>query len=162
MSLQRERLMALLLEQTLTSVELVIAPPGYGKTTVLRDYAAHDDGAQLVAMPEGADLEAFIRAIVAGDRAGGVDLARCRLRRSQRPGIGRARRRLAHGALTRFRRHPDRRRLPPRFGRRSRRARADCDHRRDSRPDALDHRVARGAALSDGLVDRARLDGAAG
>ena len=31
MSLQRERLTALLTESALTSVELVIAPPGYGK-----------------------------------------------------------------------------------------------------------------------------------
>jgi ATP/maltotriose-dependent transcriptional regulator MalT/DNA-binding CsgD family transcriptional regulator len=65
MSLQRARLTALLAEQALTSVELVIAPPGYGKTTVLRDYASGDPGAVFVALPEAADLEMFVRAVVA-------------------------------------------------------------------------------------------------
>ena len=65
MFLQRARLTALLAEQALTSVELVIAPPGYGKTTVLRDYAAEDPGAVFAALPEAADLEMFVRAVVA-------------------------------------------------------------------------------------------------
>ena len=45
MSLPRERLTALLSESALTSVELVVAPPGYGKTTVLREYTAGDPSA---------------------------------------------------------------------------------------------------------------------
>jgi ATP/maltotriose-dependent transcriptional regulator MalT len=65
MSLPRERLTALLAESALTSVELVIAPPGYGKTTLLRDYAGADSGAVFVALPEAADLESFVRAVVA-------------------------------------------------------------------------------------------------
>jgi DNA-binding CsgD family transcriptional regulator len=65
MSLQRERLTALLAESALTSVELVIAPPGYGKTTVLREYAATDSGAVFIALPESADLEAFVRSVIA-------------------------------------------------------------------------------------------------
>jgi ATP/maltotriose-dependent transcriptional regulator MalT len=65
MSLQRERLTALLREQALTSVELVIAPPGYGKTTVLRDYATVDPAAVYVTLPEATNLETFIRAIIA-------------------------------------------------------------------------------------------------
>ena len=64
MLLPRGRLTALLSEQALTSVELVIAPPGYGKTTVLRDYAAGDSEAVFVALPEATDLETFVRAIV--------------------------------------------------------------------------------------------------
>ncbi len=62
--LSRPRLRALLAEPALTSVELVVAPPGYGKTTLLLDYAAADPAAVLARMPEGADLEAFVRAIV--------------------------------------------------------------------------------------------------
>ncbi len=65
MSLPRERLTALLAESALTSVELVIAPPGYGKTTVLREFAAADTGAVFVALPEAADLEGFLRAVIA-------------------------------------------------------------------------------------------------
>ena len=65
MPLQRDRLTALLTEQALTSVELVIAPPGYGKTTVLRDYAASDSDAVFAALPESADLESFVRAVIA-------------------------------------------------------------------------------------------------
>jgi ATP/maltotriose-dependent transcriptional regulator MalT/DNA-binding CsgD family transcriptional regulator len=65
MSLQRARLTALLAEQALTSVELVIAPPGYGKTTVLRDYASGDPGAVYVGLPEATNLETFVRAIIA-------------------------------------------------------------------------------------------------
>ena len=65
MSLPRERLTALLAESALTSVELVIAPPGYGKTTVLREYAGADSGAVFIALPEAADLEAFVRAVIA-------------------------------------------------------------------------------------------------
>ena len=64
MSLQRERLTALLTESALTSVELVIAPPGYGKTTILREYAATDSGAVFIALPEATDLEAFVRAVI--------------------------------------------------------------------------------------------------
>jgi DNA-binding CsgD family transcriptional regulator/tetratricopeptide (TPR) repeat protein len=64
MSLQRERLTALLAESALTSVELVIAPPGYGKTTILREYAATDSGAVFIALPEATDLEAFVRAVI--------------------------------------------------------------------------------------------------
>ena len=65
MSLARERLTALLAESALTSVELVIAPPGYGKTTVLREYAATDTGAIFVALPEATNLEAFVRCVIA-------------------------------------------------------------------------------------------------
>ncbi len=65
MSLPRERLTALLADSALTSVELVIAPPGYGKTTILRDYAGDDSGAVFVALPEAADLEAFVRSVIA-------------------------------------------------------------------------------------------------
>src|SRR5665213_3954182 len=65
MSLPRERLTALLAESALTSVELVIAPPGYGKTTLLREYAGADSGAVFIALPETTDLEAFVRAVIA-------------------------------------------------------------------------------------------------
>jgi ATP/maltotriose-dependent transcriptional regulator MalT len=65
MSLPRERLTALLAESALTSVELVIAPPGFGKTTVLREYAGTDGGAVFIALPEATDLEAFVRAVIA-------------------------------------------------------------------------------------------------
>jgi ATP/maltotriose-dependent transcriptional regulator MalT/DNA-binding CsgD family transcriptional regulator len=65
MSLPRERLTALLAESALTSVELVIAPPGYGKTTLLREYAGADSGAVFIALPEATDLESFVRAIIA-------------------------------------------------------------------------------------------------
>jgi ATP/maltotriose-dependent transcriptional regulator MalT/DNA-binding CsgD family transcriptional regulator len=65
MSLPRERLTSLLAESALTSVELVIAPPGYGKTTLLREYAAADAGALFIALPESTDLEAFVRSIIA-------------------------------------------------------------------------------------------------
>jgi ATP/maltotriose-dependent transcriptional regulator MalT/DNA-binding CsgD family transcriptional regulator len=65
MSLPRERLTALLAESALTSVELVIAPPGFGKTTLLRDYAGTDSGAVFIALPEDADLESFVRAVIA-------------------------------------------------------------------------------------------------
>src|ERR1700733_10969956 len=64
MSLPRERLTALLAESALTSVELVIAPPGFGKTTLLREYAAADSGAVFIALPEATDLEAFVRAVI--------------------------------------------------------------------------------------------------
>lgn len=65
MALARQRLTALLTESALTSVELVIAPPGYGKTTLLREYAAGDSGAVFVALPEGCDLEGFVRCVIA-------------------------------------------------------------------------------------------------
>jgi DNA-binding CsgD family transcriptional regulator len=65
MSLPRQRLTALLAESALTSVELVIAPPGYGKTTLLREYASADSGAVFVALPEATDLESFVRAVIA-------------------------------------------------------------------------------------------------
>jgi DNA-binding CsgD family transcriptional regulator len=65
MSLPRERLTALLAESALTSVELVIAPPGYGKTTLLREYAGSDSGAVFIALPEATDLESFVRAVIA-------------------------------------------------------------------------------------------------
>jgi DNA-binding CsgD family transcriptional regulator len=65
MSLMRERLAALLTEQALTSVELVIAPPGYGKSTVLRDYSARDPEAAFVALPDDTDLETFVREVIA-------------------------------------------------------------------------------------------------
>ena len=65
MSVPRERLTALLAESALTSVELVIAPPGFGKTTLLREYAATDAGALFVALPEETDLEAFVRSVIA-------------------------------------------------------------------------------------------------
>ena len=64
MSLPRERLTALLAESALTSVELVIAPPGYGKTTLLREYAGTDAGAVFIALAEAADLESFVRAVI--------------------------------------------------------------------------------------------------
>jgi LuxR family transcriptional regulator, maltose regulon positive regulatory protein len=64
MALPRERLTALLEESALTSVELVIAPPGFGKTTLLREYAAADSGAVFIALPEATDLEAFVRAVI--------------------------------------------------------------------------------------------------
>jgi ATP/maltotriose-dependent transcriptional regulator MalT len=72
MSLARDRLTALLTESALTSVELVIAPPGYGKTTVLRDYAAGDPGAIYIGLPEGADLEAFVHAVIAAAAPAGL------------------------------------------------------------------------------------------
>jgi ATP/maltotriose-dependent transcriptional regulator MalT len=72
MSLARERLTALLAAPALTSVELVIAPPGYGKTTVLRDYAEGDADAVFVALPEGADLEALVRAVIAAASPAGA------------------------------------------------------------------------------------------
>jgi ATP/maltotriose-dependent transcriptional regulator MalT len=62
--LSRPRLTALLAESALTSVELVVAPPGYGKTTLLLDYAAADPGSTFASLPEGADLEAFVRAVI--------------------------------------------------------------------------------------------------
>src|ERR1700733_14201964 len=65
MSLPRERLTALLAESALTSVELVIAPPGFGKTTLLREYAAADGGAVFISLPEATDLEAFVRTVIA-------------------------------------------------------------------------------------------------
>jgi DNA-binding CsgD family transcriptional regulator len=65
MSLPRERLTALLADSALTSVELVIAPPGFGKTTLLREYATAETGVVFVALPEGADLEAFVRSVIA-------------------------------------------------------------------------------------------------
>jgi ATP/maltotriose-dependent transcriptional regulator MalT/DNA-binding CsgD family transcriptional regulator len=65
MSLTRERLIALLADSALTSVELVIAPPGFGKTTLLREYASAETGAAFVVLPEGADLEAFVRCVIA-------------------------------------------------------------------------------------------------
>jgi DNA-binding CsgD family transcriptional regulator len=65
MSLPRGRLTALLAESALTSVELVIAPPGYGKTTLLREYAGSDSGAVFIALPEATDLESFVRAVIA-------------------------------------------------------------------------------------------------
>lgn len=65
MSLARERLTALLAESALTSVELVIAPPGFGKTTLLREYAAGDTGVVFVALPEATNLEAFVRCVIA-------------------------------------------------------------------------------------------------
>jgi ATP/maltotriose-dependent transcriptional regulator MalT/DNA-binding CsgD family transcriptional regulator len=64
MPFPRPRLTALLAESALTSVELVVAPPGYGKTTVLRAYAATDPGTAIVSLPEQADLEAFVRGVV--------------------------------------------------------------------------------------------------
>jgi DNA-binding CsgD family transcriptional regulator len=66
MSLPRERLTALLADSALTSVELVIAPPGFGKTTLLREYASSDTGAVFIALPEATDLEAFVRSVIAG------------------------------------------------------------------------------------------------
>ena len=65
MSLPRERLIALLADSALTSVELVIAPPGFGKTTLLREYAGTDAGAVFIALPEATDLEAFMRSVIA-------------------------------------------------------------------------------------------------
>lgn len=65
MSLPRERLTALLAESALTSVELVIAPPGFGKTTLLREFAAADSAVVFVALPEATDLEAFVRCVMA-------------------------------------------------------------------------------------------------
>src|SRR5271154_903692 len=65
MALPRERLTALLAESALTSVELVIAPPGFGKTTLLREFAAADDGVVFVALPAATDLEAFVRCVMA-------------------------------------------------------------------------------------------------
>src|ERR1700721_2098459 len=65
MSLPRERLIALLADSALTSVELVIAPPGFGKTTLLREYASAETGVVFVALPEATDLEAFVRSIIA-------------------------------------------------------------------------------------------------
>jgi DNA-binding CsgD family transcriptional regulator len=65
MSLPRERLIALLADSALTSVELVIAPPGFGKTTLLREYASAQSGVVFVALPEATDLEAFVRSVIA-------------------------------------------------------------------------------------------------
>jgi DNA-binding CsgD family transcriptional regulator len=65
MSLPRERLIALLADSALTSVELVIAPPGFGKTTLLREYARAETGVVFVALPEATDLEAFVRSVIA-------------------------------------------------------------------------------------------------
>jgi DNA-binding CsgD family transcriptional regulator len=65
MPLPRQRLTALLAESALTSVELVIAPPGYGKTTLLREYASADSGAVFVALPEATGLESFVHAVIA-------------------------------------------------------------------------------------------------
>ena len=65
MPLSRERLTALLAVSALTSVELVIAPPGYGKTTVLREYAAADPWAVFISLPEATDLEAFVHSVIA-------------------------------------------------------------------------------------------------
>jgi DNA-binding CsgD family transcriptional regulator len=65
MSLPRERLIALLADSALTSVELVIAPPGFGKTTLLREYASAEPGVVFVALPEATDLEAFVRSVIA-------------------------------------------------------------------------------------------------
>ena len=55
----------MLSDSATTSVELVIAPPGYGKTTLLRAYAATDSGAVFVALREGTDLEAFVHGVIA-------------------------------------------------------------------------------------------------
>ena len=65
MPLSRDRLTALLAVSALTSVELVIAPPGYGKTTVLREYAAADPSAVFISLPEATDLEAFVHSVIA-------------------------------------------------------------------------------------------------
>jgi len=65
MSVPRERLTALLTDSALTSVELVIAPPGFGKTTLLRAYASAEAGVVFVALPEATDLEAFVRSVIA-------------------------------------------------------------------------------------------------
>jgi ATP/maltotriose-dependent transcriptional regulator MalT len=64
MPLSRERLTTLLAVSALTSVELVIAPPGYGKTTVLHEYAAADPWAVFISLPEATDLEAFVHSVI--------------------------------------------------------------------------------------------------
>jgi ATP/maltotriose-dependent transcriptional regulator MalT len=61
----RARLTALLAESALTSVELLIAPPGYGKSIVLREYAGSDPDVAFVAFQEDTDLESFVREVIA-------------------------------------------------------------------------------------------------
>ena len=66
MAVQRERLRALLVTVIPQSVVLVVAPPAYGKTTLLLDYLQADRAAKLVtASANEPDLESFVRDIIA-------------------------------------------------------------------------------------------------
>jgi ATP/maltotriose-dependent transcriptional regulator MalT len=66
MAVHRERLHALLLHAIPQSVILVVAPPAYGKTTLLLDYLQLDPTAKLVtASTAEPGLETFVRDVIA-------------------------------------------------------------------------------------------------
>src|ERR1700722_376412 len=66
MAVQRERLHALLRSVIAQSVVLVVAPPAYGKTTLLLDYLQLDPAAKLVtASTTEPGLETFVRDVIA-------------------------------------------------------------------------------------------------
>ena len=66
MAVQRERLHALLASVIAQSVVLVVAPPAYGKTTLLLDYLQLDPSAKFVtASTTEPGLETFVRDVIA-------------------------------------------------------------------------------------------------
>jgi LuxR family maltose regulon positive regulatory protein len=65
MAVPRERLQALLLHAVPHSVILVVAPPAYGKTTLLLEYVQENPNAKLVtASSVDAGLETFVRDVI--------------------------------------------------------------------------------------------------